>query len=166
LELIRVIISVDQDRLDELYQSIRTPTSVVRAPLHNSSRPVKVIPKVFVQKTDQVNENMFSSFQAYLQITFASDLQFGVSEGVSVIVSSAITERTEQYFSTGFDSSSCVPVLLQRASNNPSMSPPTLKDPYGNLVVVLFSGSSQYKFTFNNKEKFLEEVMKIARKKY
>jgi len=83
------------------------------------------------------------------------------TNGVPFVLSYVPTDRPQRYFPQDLDPKKCVPIaLFQRGARG--MLPPTIEDPFGNLVVVHVTSQGQA-ITFSySKEKLFQEITKVA----
>jgi len=98
----------------------------------------------------QIKQELVTAFQQFILSTFP--VEYSQNEGVILYVTTAITDRVEQYFAGTPITHDSIPILLVR--HNPGTTLPTLpKDNYGNLVVIFFSGTSSFSLVIHDKYK-------------
>jgi len=145
----KAIINACKDPLYKLLSYINpdaTNTENIREPVRRIVPVQKPIKITLVPIMGQINTEILTKFIAF--VNDIPGIEVCNEGGINCYVTTAITERVEQFY-TGYNiTKNTIPIVLQR--RNTSALPPQLKDPFGNLVIVYYSSSGKFDFKDTN----------------
>jgi len=109
---------------------------------------------VYLEKTQYISDEVWEPVVDFIKSI--PEIRVTQSRGICLVVSSAITERVDQYFSN-LDLTKQTPVVVQRGTSQ-TVNP--IDDPFkGSLQIILFDKYGQC--SFKDKKKFLSHLQKF-----
>jgi len=149
--------------LSETPTTTRNPTSTI---ITSYVPPIDKIPKItLVPVMGHIQQDLFMKFKAFVTETIP-----GIevcNEGTICYVTTAISHKVVQHFSAQSVTPWTIPIILQKKISN--VLPPTLEDPFGNLVIVYFNYNSHYnlfgEFEFKVKDGLANALKELLSKR-